>query len=440
MKRACKSSVAAAVSWLPGFIRSIVQANLRLVRSFDFVSSRPRYRHPSISAKLSTRFAALVSTPPSSSHPSLLASFVVFLCFSMNNEQMQGMLQALLQQQQQTQQQQQQLQEQIQQQQQFLQQYFEQQQEAAASSMPQSVASASNVTATSSEPLFAAAKPKPPPTFEGNRRDADTWLFQLDNYFDVVRMTDGQRVAYAGALLHHSAAQWWRRVKPTIHTWTAFRTAFIQQYQPLRADDTARLALYRLQQTKSVAAYIDAFTRYLNDVIDMSEKDQLLLFQQGLKPDIRNEVRIQHPKTLSEAMSWAQQADMAWQHDKRTAFRSSSMHRQPYSSIPASYRNSFRSMPADAPVPMELGSMEAELPAVREVADPLDTSVAVNAMQVHNQPQRTRHYAPTLSRQEFDRCRQLGICFRCKQPGHTARFCTNTQASNQTSKNEQSRQ
>jgi hypothetical protein len=366
----------------------------------------------------------------------------------MNSEQLQSMLQALLQQQQQSQQQQQQLQEQLQQQQQFLQQYIEQQQQAqqqaAATIVAQSASSASNASASTSEPLFDAAKPKPPPTFEGNRRDADTWLFQLDNYFDVVRMSDAQRVAYAGALLHHSAAQWWRRVKPTIHTWTAFRTAFIQQYQPLRADDTARLTLYRLQQTKSVAAYIDSFTRYLNDVIDMSEKDQLLLFQQGLKPDIRNEVRIQHPKTLSEAMSWAQQADMAWQQDKRTAFRPSSLFRQPHSSISAPYRNSFRPASSDhVPVPMELGSMESELadvPSIQhdEALDSFDPTMALNTMRT--QPQRTRHFAPNLSRQEFDRCLKLGICFRCKQPGHTARFCTNTQPSNNTSKNDKSQQ
>ena len=32
--------------------------------------------------------------------------------------------------------------------------------------------------------------------------------------------------------------------------------------------------------------------------------------------------------------------------------------------------------------------------------------------------------APAMSKEEYDRCRQNGLCLKCKKPGHVARFCT----------------
>ncbi len=72
-----------------------------------------------------------------------------------------------------------------------------------------------------------------------------------------------------------------------------------------------------------------------------------------------------------------------------------------------------------------------------EGEDSINSTHTLHAMQSRSSPGGWRATGG-LNRTEFDRCRQLRICFRCKKPGHLARECTYTQT-NQT-KNAQDQQ
>ena len=69
-------------------------------------------------------------------------------------------------------------------------------------------------------------------------------------------------------------------------------------------------------------------------------------------------------------------------------------------------------------VPMDISTIETTEASSQEAL--LDS---VNAITRRPERPRTQRHAPPMSREEYQRCRQNGLCLKCKKPGHTARFC-----------------
>jgi hypothetical protein len=328
-----------------------------------------------------------------------------------------------------------------------------QQLQLALRQQQQTQATAVNAVSTRSVQPFAAAgiKPAKPSTFNGDRdrrQYAATWLFEMECYFRVVQLEDPHRVPFAESHLREGAIQWWQSVlrqaevtNKTITTWDEFKKAFLANYQPEASSETARAALYRLSQRShtSVLSYLESFRRLRNQlqVGDMSEATLIFLFKQGLQPQLQTEVRMSRPKTLEEAMSIAQQADV----EARQVLGSNKRYQQGHDArlamsqrawAPSGYVNgaqravplSVSSSRSDA-VPMELGQLETEEATITEADDA--SAAALNAMQ-------PAFRVPGLSRAAFEQCRQQGVCFVCRRPGHIARFCTN-KTNQQPSKN-----
>ena len=161
-------------------------------------------------------------------------------------------------------------------------------------------------------------KPTTPETFNGDRRNnAEIWLAELENYFNILNENnDEERIKFAVGQLRGLAVTWWKHVvnSNTVtevqSDWNVFKQTLLNNYKPVEAKETARVAIYRLKQMGPVAQYCDIFLRHLNNIEDMGLADQLFLFKQGLQPQIQREVNIQQPKSLAEAMSYAQRAEI----------------------------------------------------------------------------------------------------------------------------------
>ena len=121
-------------------------------------------------------------------------------------------------------------------------------------------------------------KPTKPPTFNGDRRtNAEVWLLELENYFNVTGINDGtQRISFTVSQLRDAAVIWWKHTvfqntkqqQPDLElvsNWNKFKQVLLANYSPVEASETARLALYKLKQTGSVAAYCDVFLKHLNN-------------------------------------------------------------------------------------------------------------------------------------------------------------------------------
>ena len=158
-------------------------------------------------------------------------------------------------------------------------------------------------------------KPIKPNTFHGNNKvSVEAWVFEMEQYFAIVRMREDEKVKFAGAFLREMASSWWKSVneadQPTPQEWNEFKAALIKRFQPVAATKTARAILNSLKQTKSVQEYCNIFLRQLQLISDMSPSDQIDRFLNGLKPHIASEIDMHDPKVLEETMNLAQRAEI----------------------------------------------------------------------------------------------------------------------------------
>ncbi|KAL2240221.1 UNVERIFIED_CONTAM: hypothetical protein Sindi_0663300 [Sesamum indicum] len=108
----------------------------------------------------------------------------------------------------------------------------------------------------------------------GGARDAkevENFLFDMEQYFLAANVEDEAR-------------------KVRLDTWALLREAIREQLFPENIEYNARRALRKLEHTGSVQEYVKSFSALMLDIRDMSEKDKLFTFMEGLKPWARLEL------------------------------------------------------------------------------------------------------------------------------------------------------
>ena len=232
----------------------------------------------------------------------------------------------------------------------------------------------------------------PPSAFDGHTPHLDDWIFQWQQYFNVVSIPDEpSRVALVGLQLSGYAVHWYQnqyaqhQPADTEHLFADMISAFV----PIDRSVFARSSLAELSQTGSVDVYIEQFRSLCLQIPDLSEAERLDRFLRGLQKSIYREVFLRDPKNLDSAMSMASRLDAL---SRLTNPRSNVVRRQDPS----------RSIRADH---MELDNVQMAAPALASSRSPAKL-------------RRTR-----LTDNERKRLRQTGSCFYCRKPGHIKANC-----------------
>ncbi|KAK0593409.1 hypothetical protein LWI29_036238 [Acer saccharum] len=152
-----------------------------------------------------------------------------------------------------------------------------------------------------------------PSTYSGNRKamEVENFLFGLEQYFEAKGVRDNAtRIANAPAFLLESAQLWWRRkhgdpINP-IRTWDDFKRELKKQFSPTNAEKEARGRLRRLKQSGSISDYVKEFTTLTLEIEDMSDKDQLFFFMDGLKDWARVELERRNVQDIGTAIAAAE--------------------------------------------------------------------------------------------------------------------------------------
>lgn len=190
------------------------------------------------------------------------------------------------------------------------------------------------------------------PQYSGERdiEELDTWIFQLERYFDFhPQAAAEQRIDLAGMQLKGQAATWWRDVfkrpggRPT--TWAAFTTEIMAMFMPVNREQLARdrLANARQRDKDSVAQYTTYMRRLFLSVSTLTEADQVHRYIFGLKKDVRKDVALANPQTFEEASATAARLEAL----SRTFSRLDTWSQQPQRRV-GNYQG---------PQPMELGAV-----------------------------------------------------------------------------------
>jgi len=144
------------------------------------------------------------------------------------------------------------------------------------------------------------------PTYSGEGDDPTGWIFKAEQYFEFQNIDAPRQVQLASFHLSSVALQWYRwytKNKGQLH-WHEFVSALLHRFGPTEYDDPSE-ALSRLKQTTTVNAYQEAFEKLSHKVDDLPESFLVGCFIAGLKDEIRLDVRVKQPKSLSESISVA---------------------------------------------------------------------------------------------------------------------------------------
>ncbi|KAL0463296.1 UNVERIFIED_CONTAM: Retrovirus-related Pol polyprotein from transposon [Sesamum latifolium] len=155
-----------------------------------------------------------------------------------------------------------------------------------------------------------------PKAYSGARdaKEVENFLFDMEQYFLAANVEDeARKVLTATMYLTGDAKLWWRTKYSEIQanqvqldTWALLREAIRMQFFPENVEYNARRALRKLEHTGSMQDYVKSFSALMLDIRDMSEKDKLFTFMEGLKLWVRLELQRQRVTDLGTAMTAAE--------------------------------------------------------------------------------------------------------------------------------------
>ena len=146
------------------------------------------------------------------------------------------------------------------------------------------------------------------PVFEGT--DAYGWLNRVERYFDLKKMSDGEKLQAVMVAMEGKALAWyqWWEFSTQNPTWEDFRTAILRRFQPAMIQSPFELLL-SLKQTGTVEEYQEQFELYAGP-LKCTEPSYLKgMFLNGLKDVIRAELKLHPVERLTELMDYAQRVD-----------------------------------------------------------------------------------------------------------------------------------
>jgi len=214
-------------------------------------------------------------------------------------------------------------------------------------------------------------KPALPETFSGKKQDPNDWFFELDCFFQVATdLSDPfAKVTFAATRLRGDALKWWRQLKTSGAAegidYEAFKKQLCERFLTSDPVGDARDQLAELKQTKSAKSYSSIFRSVALNVTDLSGAESLDRYIRGLKPGVKAQVKLHHPKDTEDAMRLAETYD-------KMVFSGKKYHSSP---------------PGEA---MEVDTISR---------------------------------IPKLTPELKEQLKKEGKCFRCRKPGHLSKDC-----------------
>ncbi|KAI5675744.1 hypothetical protein M9H77_06694 [Catharanthus roseus] len=155
-----------------------------------------------------------------------------------------------------------------------------------------------------------------PKSFAGTRnaREVDNFLWGLEQYFDAVGIIEeGAKIKSAALYLTDTAMLWWRRRQEdvkrgtcSIATFDDFKGELKRQFCPENAEEEAHGRLRRLKHLGSIRDYVKDFTNLVLEIPNMSDKDSLFFFMDGLQTWAKIELRRRGVQDLAAAIAIAE--------------------------------------------------------------------------------------------------------------------------------------
>lgn len=142
------------------------------------------------------------------------------------------------------------------------------------------------------------------PQFDGTNPDG--WILLAERYFTFYRLNEEEKLEAAVVGFKGDALLWyqWEHRRRHIHSWEDMRGLLLQQFRPLHSGTLCEQWL-AVKQTGSVSEFKRQFIELAASLERMPENVLMGHFVNGLKEDIRVEVRMLGVYALEQAMELA---------------------------------------------------------------------------------------------------------------------------------------
>ncbi|KAA0034901.1 uncharacterized protein E6C27_scaffold103G00290 [Cucumis melo var. makuwa] len=143
-------------------------------------------------------------------------------------------------------------------------------------------------------------------------RDAkalENFIFDLEQYFKATNtVIEEAKVTLTTMYLCEDAKLWWRsrymdiqEGRCSIDTWDVLKKELRSLFFPENVEILARRKLCDLKHTGKIREYVKQFAGLMLDICDMSEKDKVFCFVEGLKPWARAKLYEQRVQDLTNS-------------------------------------------------------------------------------------------------------------------------------------------
>lgn len=137
--------------------------------------------------------------------------------------------------------------------------------------------------------------------FEGS--DPDGWILRVEKYFTVCRLTEEEKVDVAVVAMEGDALKWyqWENGRTLVRSWPDLKARILHQFRPLNVGSLHEQWL-ATTQTSTVLEYRQRFIEMASSLKDVPDSLLMGQFINGLKEEIKVEVRLLNPLTLEQTM------------------------------------------------------------------------------------------------------------------------------------------
>jgi len=220
----------------------------------------------------------------------------------------------------------------------------------------------------------------------------------MDSYFAITGAEPPLIYHYLNTIFIDEAATWYRyrfgKTEPSSLTWAVVRAELLAYFVKPNHMRRLRDQWAEARQTGTVTEYHTYLARLAMQIPNIGDEEFLDKFIRGLKPNTRTELEFRDPKTIVEAVKWADTFDARY-------YRKKDNQQRYYGSFGTS---TLRNHEDNRGEPMQIDVLKTK---------PRSSKLT------------------KLTDQEREHLRNIGACFRCRKQGHRANKCpTNENSEN----------
>jgi hypothetical protein len=161
------------------------------------------------------------------------------------------------------------------------------------------------------------------------------WIFQAEQFFMFYNISPENRVPMVAFYMKREALGWykWMYQNHQLLDWLSFSRELELRFGPSTFENH-QAQLFKLRQTGTISEYQASFEKLANQITGLPAEAMLNCFISGLHTEIRNELAIQKPPTISQAIGLAKLVETKIRDTKnkfqRPFYPSSSSSSQPH--------------------------------------------------------------------------------------------------------------